>query len=80
MNTVKQSTERIVAVGREKLVLARRARARESLLTELGQVCFEDRAGTAMGDTDTEINRLVAKLMLLDEPANWSDDLEGAES
>ncbi len=77
MKTIKsamRSSERIVAVGRDKLRSASRNRHRESLLTELGQLCYKDRSGTSTGDVDVDIDRLVAKLLLLDEP--WGDSDE----
>lgn len=73
INTVMQSAERIVAIGRDKLSSATRHRHRESLLTELGQLCYKDRLGTSTGDADGDINRLVAKLQLLEEPCADSD-------
>ncbi len=71
IRTVAKPSVGIVAVVREKLRSASRNRHRESLLTELGLLCYKDRSGASTGDADADINRLVAKLLLLDEP--WGD-------
>ena len=75
IHAVRVSSQRVVAAGREKIQAKRRNRHRDSLLVELGQVCFDDRSGSAVGDVDGDINRLVARLVLLDEPEDRSDDI-----
>jgi len=74
ITAVRESSERVVAVGREKLRARKRDRHRDSLLGELGQACLDERSGSTVGDVDATINRLVARLLLLNDPEESDDD------
>jgi hypothetical protein len=74
ITAVKESSERVVAAGRERLRARKRDRHRDSLLGELGQACLDERSGSTVGDVDANINRLVARLLLLNDPEDGDDD------
>ncbi len=75
IHAVKESSERIVAAGRDRMSARRANRYRDDLLQQLGQICLDDRSGATEGDVDAEINRVVARLLLLEESGD-----EGTES
>lgn len=70
INAVKESSERIVAASRDRISARRLTRHRDELLQQLGQICLDDRSGVAEGNPDAEINRVVARLLLLEEPSD----------
>jgi len=74
ITAVKESSERVVAAGRERLRARKRDRHRGALLAELGQACLDERSGSTGGDVDANINRLVARLLLLNDPEDGDDD------
>ena len=74
LGQLKASSEKILAVGRDKVLAMRRGRRQQTLLTQLGRACYDERSGRS--DGKVEIEQLVSELSLLDE----SDALDEAKA